>query len=150
MAPSLSDNNISVTLRRVFRASRQQVFSAWITTEALEAWLKPGGKSMTVSRLDVQVGGSFCFDLADGTSIVGTYLDIIPPEKLAFTWSGKITQERETVVTLHFLEQGELTELVLIHEQLDWLETPPEFFRLGWQQMLQGLFTHICSFSSIS
>src|SRR6266516_3916275 len=74
--------------------------------------------SVTVSKLEARVGGSFRFDVEDGSSIVGIYLHILPSEKLVFTWSGRATQGRETIVTLDFLDQGPVTEVVLTHEGL--------------------------------
>jgi uncharacterized protein YndB with AHSA1/START domain len=138
MIPPLSHNNTTLVLRRAFMASRQRVFRAWIEPEALQHWFRPEGMSVTISKLDARVGGSFCFDLEDGSSTVGTYLQIVPPEKLVFTWSGGPTQDRKTVVTLDFLDQGPVTEVVLTHEQL----STPEMralFGSGWQSLLDAL-----------
>ena len=131
-------NNTTLVLRRTFTASRQRVFRAWITPRALEHWLRPRGMSMTVRSLDARVGGSFRFDLENGSSIFGTYLQIVPPEKLVFTWSGGATQGIDTVVTLDFLDQGPVTEVVLTHERL----TTPELrvlFGSGWPSLLDAL-----------
>jgi uncharacterized protein YndB with AHSA1/START domain len=114
------------------------VFRAWIEPEALEHWFRPKGMSVSVSKLEARVGGSFRFDLENGSSIVGTYLHIVPPEKLVFTWSGGATQDKETVVTLDFLDQGPVTEVVLTHERL----TTPELHALfgsGWPSLLDAL-----------
>jgi uncharacterized protein YndB with AHSA1/START domain len=92
---------------------------------------------MTVRSLDVRAGGSFCFDLENGASIAGTYLHIIPPQKLVFTWSGGAILQRETVVTLEFFDQGPMTEVVLTHERLN----TPELRMLiggGWPSMLNA------------
>ena len=118
MIPPAPHNNTTLVLRRTFTASRQRVFSAWITPRALEHWFKPRGMSVAVRSLDARVGGSFCFDLEDGSSMIGTYLQIVPPEKLVFTWSGGAAQSWRTVVTLDFLDQGPVTEIVLTHEGL--------------------------------
>jgi uncharacterized protein YndB with AHSA1/START domain len=94
--------------------------------------------AVTVRSLDARVGGSFRFDLENGSSIFGTYLQIVPPEKLVFTWSGGATQGMETVVTLDFLDQGPVTEVVLTHERL----TTPELrvlFGSGWPSLLDAL-----------
>jgi uncharacterized protein YndB with AHSA1/START domain len=93
---------------------------------------------VTVRSLDARVGGSFRFDIEDGGSIVGTYLHIVPPEKLVFTWSGEATQGRETIVTLDFLDQGPVTEVMLTHEGL----STPELRALvgtGWPSLLDAL-----------
>lgn len=138
MIPPAHHHSTTLVLRRVFTAPRLRVFRAWIEPEALSSWLRPGGMRITVRWLDVRVGGSFRFDVENGNSIVGTYLDIVSPEKLAFTWSGAAIQGRETVVTLDFLDQGPVTEVVLTHEGLS---TPDlrALFGSGWQPILDAL-----------
>jgi uncharacterized protein YndB with AHSA1/START domain len=138
MTPPAPHDSTTLVLRRAFTTSRQRVFRAWIEPEALEHWLRPRGMSMTVRSLDARVGGSFQFDLEDGGAIVGTYLHIVPPEQLVFTWSGRGIQGRETVVTLDFLDQGPVTEIVLTHEGL----STPELRALvegGWPSLLDAL-----------
>ena len=137
-------NNTTLVLRRTFTASRERVFRAWITPRALEHWLRPRGMSVTVRSLDARVGGSFRFDVENGGSIVGTYLHVVPPEKLVFTWSGEATRDRETVVTLDFLDQGAVTEVVLTHERL----STPERRALaegGWPSLLDALASVLSS-----
>src|SRR5258707_7600162 len=109
MIPSASHNNTTLVLRRTFTASRQRVFRAWITPRALEHWLRPRGMSMTVRSLDARVGGSFCFDLEDGRSMIGTYLQNVPPEKLVFNWSGGAAPEPGAVVKVGVVGQGSVT-----------------------------------------
>ncbi len=138
MIPSASHNNTTLVLRRTFAASRQRVFRAWITPRALEHWLRPRGMSMTVRSLDARVGGSFCFELEDGSSLIGTYLQMVPLEKLVYTWSGGAAQSWETVVTLDFIDQGPVTEVVLTHEGLS---IPERRARAegGWPSLLDAL-----------
>jgi len=138
MIPSASHNDATLVLRRTFTASRERVFRAWITPKALESWLRPRGMNMTVRSLDARVGGSFHFDLENGSSIVGTYLQIVPPEKLVCTWSSETAQDWETVVTLDFLDRGTATEVVLTHEGLS---APERRARAegGWPSMLDTL-----------
>jgi len=100
--------------------------------------------SVAVRSLDARVGGSFCFEIEDGSCIVGTYLHIVPPEKLVFTWSGEARQDGETVVTLDFLDQGAVTEVVLTHEGL----STPERRALaegGWPSLLDALASVLSS-----
>jgi uncharacterized protein YndB with AHSA1/START domain len=99
--------------------------------------------SMTVRSLDARVGGSFCFELEDGSSMIGTYLQIVPPEKLVYTWSVGAAPGRETVVTLDFLDQGPVTEVVLTHERL-----APERRALaegGWPSLFDALASVLSS-----
>ena len=137
MIPPIPDPESTLVLRRAFTASRQRVFRAWLSPVALEYWLRPRGMGITVHSLDARVGGSFRFDLENGNSIVGTYLHIAPPEKLVFTWSGE-AHTRNSVVTLDFLDQGPITEVVLTHEGLN----TPEIRTLvagGWPSILNAL-----------
>jgi len=120
------------------------VFRAWITPRVLEHWLRPRGMCMTVRSLDARVGGSFHFDLENGSSIVGTYLQMVLPEKLVFTWSAGAAPGQETVVTLDFLDQGAVTEVVLTHEHLG----TPERRALaegGWPSLLDALASVLSS-----
>ena len=138
MIPEASPNETTLVLRRTFAASRTRVFRAWITPQALESWLRPRGMSMTVRSLDARVGGSFCFDLEDGSSLIGTYLQVVPPEKLVYTWSGGAAQDWETIVTLDFLDRGAVTEVILTHEGLQ----APERRALatgGWPSLFDAL-----------
>jgi uncharacterized protein YndB with AHSA1/START domain len=141
MIPPVSHDDTTLVVRRQFAASRERVFRAWVTPEALQRWLRPRGMAMTVRSLDARVGGSFCFELENGTSIVGTYLRFDPLEKLIFTWSGAATREQETqetTVTVDFLDLGDATEVILTHEGL----IAPERRLLagsGWSSMLGTL-----------
>jgi uncharacterized protein YndB with AHSA1/START domain len=100
--------------------------------------------AITVRSLDAREGGSFCFELGNGTSIDGTYLQLDPPEKLVMSWSGAAAQEWETVVTVDFLDLGTATEVILTHEGL----TAPERHvraESGWASMLDTLGTVLSS-----
>jgi uncharacterized protein YndB with AHSA1/START domain len=147
MIPPEPHNPTTLVLRRTFAATRLRVFRAWIEPEALERWLRPKGLSMSVRLLDARVGGAFRFDLENGNRIVGTYLDIVPPERLVFTWSGGAMLGLETMVTVDFLDQGSATEVVLTHEGL----STPELRALvggGWPSLLDAL-AEVLSFPAL-
>ncbi len=146
MIPPLPPNGTTLILRRTFPARRQRVFQAWIEPKALEQWFRPLGMSMTVSKLEARVGGSYHFDVKDGNSTFGTYLQIVPPEKLVFTWSGGATPGQETLVTIDFLDRGSATEVVLTHERII---TPKSYerFEAGWQSLFDGLASALSTHS---
>src|SRR5215469_14078365 len=131
-------NDTTLVLRRTFRASRERVFLAWITPRALEQWLRPKGKRITVRALDARAGGTFRFELEDGSSLTGTYLEFVPPEKLVYTWIGGAALSLKTVVTLDFLDHGPVTELVLTHEGLN-TEAIRALVEGGWPGLLDAL-----------
>ncbi len=71
--------------------------------------------------VDLSIGGSYEVQMhpeeGDPYIAQGVYKEIIPNEKLSFTWSW-LGDEHESLVTLTFrsLNQSE-TELTLLHEQ---------------------------------
>jgi uncharacterized protein YndB with AHSA1/START domain len=138
MIPPTPDVRTTLVLRRTFAATRPRVFRAWIEPEALERWLKPNGWNLRVQSLDARVDGAFQFDLENGTSIVGTYLDLVPPEKLVFTWINQAQPEQGTVVTVDFREQGSSTVVVLTHRNLRQPDLRARIER-GWGMALDTL-----------
>ncbi|GCE06561.1 SRPBCC family protein [Dictyobacter aurantiacus] len=138
MIPLIPDDSATLVLRRVFKAKRPRVFRAWIEPDVLQLWFRPRGLRMTVSQLEARVGGSFRFDIENGVSITGTYLHVIPPQRLSFTWSDASVQGQETIVTLDFFDLGTSTEVVLTHERLSTQEMRA-LFSGGWPSLLDLL-----------
>jgi uncharacterized protein YndB with AHSA1/START domain len=129
-------------LRRTFNAAPEQVFRAWTEPEALQQWFKPLGHPVSVVALDLRVGGAYRFEmhLPDGerSPITGTYLEIVRPEKLVFTWCSGGTNHEETLVSVEFIDRGDATEIILTHERLadDAMET---LHRQGWESVFEQL-----------
>ncbi len=139
MIPPTFDGMTTLTVRRTFPATRERVFRAWTERAALLQWFRPDGKGVIISELDVRVGGSFRFDFADGCdSLVGTYLEVVRPAKLVFTWSSAATHDEETVVTVEFIEDGSATQVVLTHERLSG-KGMCSLHQSGWQSLLDQL-----------
>jgi uncharacterized protein YndB with AHSA1/START domain len=119
----IPDVTASLTVKRTFAASRERVFRAWTEPQALEQWFRPMGMTLNVTDLSLYIGGGFAFTLTelDGTQsfVSGKYLEIIPPEKLVFTWKSTQTNDEETLVTVMFAERDlGSTEVILKHERL--------------------------------
>lgn len=103
-------------IRMHLKAGRERVFAAWTEPELLVRWWGPGAEA----EVDLRVGGryrlSMQFDWGPMVC-VGEYREIVPPERLVFTfrWEGDPSGE-ETLVTLTLREVEGGTELVLRHE----------------------------------
>lgn len=112
----------TLIVQRVFPAPREQVFRAWTEASALQQWFRPMGCKVTVSLLELRVGGEYQFDLIhpDGatSTINGRYIAISHPERLVFTWVSGGTHFQETEVTVEFFERGAATEVRLTHARL--------------------------------
>ena len=111
----------SLTIKRRFNASPQKVFSAWTDPEKVKRWMGPREVKMLRAEGDARVGGRFrwVMQAPDGEEhdVSGIYREVVPNEKLVFTWAWKTTPERESLVTLTFKRDGDGTLFTLNHEQ---------------------------------
>ena len=130
-----------LVIRRHLAVPRERVFEAWLDSESLAHWMRPGGSTHATVTVDPRVGGGFRI-VMDGAphgcvEHTGEYLAIEPPSRLSFTWISKYTDERPTVVTIEFHERGTGTELVLTHRGLPPKEV--EGHRQGWTDIVRLL-----------
>jgi uncharacterized protein YndB with AHSA1/START domain len=70
--------------------------------------------------------------------VSGTYREIVPGEKLVFTWAWRSTPERESLVTVLVRPAEGGTELTLKHEQF-FDDTARDMHRQGWEGALDKL-----------
>ena len=92
------------------------VFEAWTTPELFRRWWVPQsmGASLRSCEMDVRVGGQYRLEFEpDGMAFFGTYLEVTPPSRLA--WTNEEGGEDGPVTTVTFEDQGDKTLLVL-HE----------------------------------
>lgn len=134
----------ALALSRHYPVAPEKVWRAWTDAEAVKRWWGPGpGEPVSLAELDVRVGGRFriVFGGPDGKmhECAGTYQEVVPNRKLAFTWSWpNSTPERVSVVTIIFKEAGGGTELVFKHEQL-FDEKVRDDHERGWSSSLDKL-----------
>jgi uncharacterized protein YndB with AHSA1/START domain len=134
----------TVRLHRVLRAKPAKVYRAFIDAEAMARWLPPNGYTCKVDRLDAKVGGTYKmsfrnFGSGKGHSFGGTYLELVPNERLRYTDKfddPNLPGEMQTTVTLKEVSCG--TELNVMQEGLPEV-IPPELCYLGWQESLEHL-----------
>lgn len=108
-------------LARFIRAPREKVFNAFVSRDALAAWMGPRGLTVPEVSIDPRAGGRYrvAMRARDGSMYVvgGVYREIVRPERLVFTWQweGGGTPGLETLVTVHFAERDGGTQLTLRH-----------------------------------
>ena len=115
---------LTLNINRNFNASREAVFDAWTTAEAICQWFAPDPTmTTTVEKLDLKVGGRYQFLMQEQSGdkfiVNGEYVSINRSEQLVFTWQW--THEPDIpgmLVTIDFIEKGEHTEMLLTHERL--------------------------------
>lgn len=86
------DSVTMLNIRRLYHASRERVFRAWTDPNQLKKWFAVAeGFTTPIADVDLRVGGRYRLGMKppgeDGVLIVsGVYQQILPPEKLVFTW----------------------------------------------------------------
>lgn len=134
----------TIKLHRVIAARPEKVYRAFLEADAVASWLPPYGFLCTVHELDGRVGGrhrmSFRnFTTGNGHSFGGTYIELVPGERLVYTDSfddPNMPGEMRVTVTLKAvsvgteinIEQGGVPDMI-----------PPEACYLGWQESLYKL-----------
>jgi uncharacterized protein YndB with AHSA1/START domain len=140
MAPSFPPT-IALTLRRAFSAPPERVFRAWTSAEELRVWFGPGAYSAPHVELDLRVGGRYRIGMQPPEGeifyLAGEYVEIDPPRKLVFTWQWE-GDPAVTLVTLEFLDQEGMTELIVTHERFPTQEQC-ERHKEGWSATLEKL-----------
>jgi uncharacterized protein YndB with AHSA1/START domain len=98
---------------------------------------------------DLRVGGAYTWEMQgrpDGSDseyqakATGIYKKIIPNELISFTWNGTWAPNEETLVTVHFRDVAEGTEVTLTHERFK-TEESRAGHQQGWTSMLDKLPT---------
>lgn len=143
--------NIKLQLRRVIRAPRARVYEAWTQPERIRQWFGPEGVVVHKVTTDLRVGGAYSIELekscdaeragdpnqpAPGTQ--GRYTEIVPNEKIAFTWNANWQPGEQTLVTVELRDVPGGTEVVLTHERFESEESKARHEH-GWSGSLEKM-----------
>ena len=131
----------TIRLHRVLKAPPDRVYRAFLDPDAMVKWLPPNGFTARVHAMDARVGGphrmSFTdFSTGSSHSFGGTYLEIVPNERLRYTDAFEdpgLAGGMQVTVELKRVSCG--TELTITQEGVPDV-IPPEACYLGWQESL--------------
>ena len=106
-----------IVMERVFNAPRELVFKAHTDPNLIAKWWGPRKYTTTVDKLELWVGGVWRFVQhdADGNEYAfnGVYREIVPPERLSYTFEFEGMPGHVLVETLTFEDQGGKTRLTV-------------------------------------
>ncbi|HXN07512.1 MAG TPA: SRPBCC family protein [Nitrospiria bacterium] len=139
---SLSTN--TVRLHRVFRASPERVYRAFLDPDAMSKWLPPHGFTGKVHHMETRPGGGYRmsftnFSTGNSQSFSGKYIELTPHELIRYTDQfddPNMLGEMQVTISLKKVACG--TDLMVIQEGLP-AAIPVEFCYLGWQESLSQL-----------
>ncbi|GIL41369.1 SRPBCC family protein [Roseiterribacter gracilis] len=126
----------SLTIRRRIKASPEKLFRAWTDPANIRQWWGPDDGPVLHAEADLRVGGAFRvkFRMLDGDEheCGGTYREIVPNEKLIFTWQWlSDADEVETLVTVLLQPDGDGTAMTFTHAQFQ-DEKTRDGHQAGW------------------
>ena len=80
----------TIKLHRVFKASPEKVYRAFVDADAQAKWLPPNGFTCKVHHLDAVVGGTYKMSFTNFTSgkshsFGGKYLELEPGKKISYS-----------------------------------------------------------------
>jgi uncharacterized protein YndB with AHSA1/START domain len=132
----------SLTLKRRIAAPPAKVYAAWTDPQKITQWFGPAGAEVISAEADARVGGRYrmVFRTPDGEEhdVSGSYRDVVPNEKLTFTWMWRTMPERASQVTITLQADGDGTMLTLFHEQF-FDEPARDRHQAGWSGTLEKL-----------
>ncbi len=133
-----------VVVQQLIPATCDEVFDAWLDTEAMAHWMCPGNISRAEVALDARVGGRFriVMHYADPTQAsiehTGEFREITRPSKLVFTWHSPATEFLPSLVTVEFRPDGNECVVTLVHENFPRIDKVPGHQK-GWTDILGKL-----------
>jgi len=144
MSETATERELVIT--RLFDAPRELVFRMWTDPEHLAKWWGPTGFTAPSVEVDVTEGGAWrtCMrDSADGAEYwsSGVYLEVVPPEKLVFSfrWDPREGQpDEDTLVTVTFADRDGKTELTF-HQSGFVTDASRDGHLDGWRETLDDL-----------
>ena len=134
----------TVRLHRVIRTTPEKLYRAFVEADALTKWMAPFGFTAKVHHLDARVGGTFRisftnFGTGSGNTFGGTYLELVPPERLRYT--DKFDDPNlpgELMITVNLKKVLCGTEVHIEQSGVPAV-IPVEMCYLGWQESLTQL-----------
>lgn len=136
-------DDLELTVSRTIRAPREKVFNAWLSPATLAKIMRPsaGGPLAKVSN-EPKKGGRFSIVMltAEHKEIPhsGTYLEVSPHSRLAFTWASEYSLD-DSRVTIDFAERGPNETEVTLHQVKFRSEQARDGHKAGWTTILDAL-----------
>ncbi|MEM9554492.1 MAG: SRPBCC domain-containing protein [Acidobacteriota bacterium] len=119
MSTDIRFENGELIVTRVYAASREAVFEAWVETSKVEQWWGCGDTTRVRSHIEPRVGGRYDHTMTiAGSDIAGNGLivEFVPPSRLAYTAPLYGTTDIQMRVTVDFTEVTGGTRVQLVHQ----------------------------------
>jgi uncharacterized protein YndB with AHSA1/START domain len=137
----------SLTIKRRLNAPPEKVYAAWTNPQKMTRWFGPANARIgsVQADIDARIGGRFRISFSTDDEYFeagGVYREVVPNQKLVFSWAWHSTPERESQVTISLKPDGDGTLLTLHHEQF-FDSAARDGHERGWTGMLDNLEKYI-------
>jgi uncharacterized protein YndB with AHSA1/START domain len=125
-----SPDDISLTIRQIYRCESRSVFDAWLDRNAVARWVGAESSKPQGLHIDPRVGGEFRYESYDveldqKLKFCGMFRELESPRRLQFLfwWCTKHDQRvTPGIVTVELREDDGKTELTLTHKGIRSME----------------------------
>jgi uncharacterized protein YndB with AHSA1/START domain len=137
----------SLTIKRRLNAPPAKVYAAWTNPQKMTRWFGPANARIgsVQAEIDARIGGRFRISFSTDDEYYeagGVYREVVPNQRLVFSWAWHSTPERESQVTISLKPDGDGTLLTLHHEQF-FDSAARDGHERGWTGMLDNLEKYI-------
>ncbi len=134
-----------VRVTRRYPATRERVFEAIVSPEAIVHWFAPNDEMKVEAEVDASIGGRYTVKMhhmfGNTYTAVGVFQSIEAPERVVFTWSWleePMNEIGESRVTIELAEIDGGTQLTLTHDGFP-VQDAADRHKEGWNGCLWRL-----------
>mgnify|MGYP003575103302 CR=1 FL=1 len=147
-----NNGNGAVAASKDFPVSADILYRAWTEPDQLKRWWKPMGNQLTDVSAELKEGGEVEYKFkSDGSKdliIRGKYLEVVPNEKLVYTWRWQAPDEAlddsEYKLSINFQSSGEGSRIDISQEAVNSRESIKPH-QHGWEEALNHLSDFLSS-----
>jgi uncharacterized protein YndB with AHSA1/START domain len=146
-------NGAEIKVEKIFPVSKEQLYKAWTSPDALKKWWHPLNNELDNVEQDLKINGKLVYHFKNANpdfaiKIDGEYLEVKENEKLVYTWnwhlSNKAIHEGKFKLSIEFIKDEVGCKLIVLQENL--LEEEFIFpHELGWNKTMEDLFDYLVS-----
>lgn len=138
----------SLTIAKIFNATPDRVFAAWVDPKAILKWWGLPGYANLEASFDCKVGGLWhvISRSPEGELMTarGQVIEIIPNARIVYDWrfDSMPSEAPSSVVTVELKALGNSTQLKLHHANLPGADSIP-LFTQGWEFTLGNFAANV-------
>jgi uncharacterized protein YndB with AHSA1/START domain len=107
----VKQNSHIIEVDRIFDTSVETLYRVWTDAEHLMKWWHPMGKTLINVKNELHEGGDVTYYIGDeGLEVTGKYNEVIPNERLVYSWIWNMNDEGSSdgyILHLEFSSESE-------------------------------------------